>query len=246
VRGLLAGLSGGGRGAAAGWDATIDALDGLAEQLAGLRAMLADHARTSIRLVLTPERVVAAETRRTLTALALHGLRVDGIVVNRVVPGPPPSLRGPAARWLRERHTEQQAVLGELAGLGGVPLSTVDHTAAEPTGVAALLQVADNLYGRTDPAAAGSAGPRQLRVRRTRGEGTSADSEFELAIALPGAAGGPLELARVGDELVVAVGGVRRLVALPSVLRRCAVTAARLEGDDLCVTFAPDPAVWTR
>jgi len=92
----------------------------------------------------------------------------------------------------------------------------------------------------------GSAGPRQLRVRRTRGEGTSADSEFELAIALPGAAGGPLELARVGDELVVAVGGVRRLVALPSVLRRCAVTAARLEGDDLCVTFAPDPAVWTR
>jgi arsenite-transporting ATPase len=36
------------------------------------------------------------------------------------------------------------------------------------------------------------------------------------------------------------------MVALPSVLRRCSVTAARLEGDDLCVTFAPDPAVWTR
>jgi len=83
-------------------------------------------------------------------------------------------------------------------------------------------------------------------VRRTRGEGTSADSEFELALALPGAADGPLELARVGDELVIAVGGVRRLVALPSVLRRCTVTAARLDGDDLCVAFAPDPAVWTR
>ncbi len=249
VRGLLAGLSGGGRGAAAGWDATIDALDGLAEQLSGLRAMLADHTRTSIRLVLTPERVVAAETRRTLTALALHGLRVDGIVVNRVVPGPPPSLRGPAARWLRERHTEQQAVLGELTGLGGVPLTAVDHTAAEPTGIAALLEVAENLYGSdaaVDPAAVGPPGPALLQVRRTRGEGTSADSEFELALALPGAADGPLELARVGDELVVAVGGVRRLVALPSVLRRCTVTAARLEGDDLCVTFAPDPAVWTR
>jgi arsenite/tail-anchored protein-transporting ATPase len=245
VRGLLAGLSGGGRGAA-GWDATIDALDGLAEQLAGLRAMLADHTRTSIRLVLTPERVVAAETRRTLTALALHGLRVDGIVVNRVVPGPPPSLRGPAARWLRERHSEQQAVLGELTGLGGVPLATVDHTAAEPTGVPALLEVADNLYGASDPTPAGAAGPAQLRVRRTRGEGTSADSEFELALALPGAADGPLELARVGDELVIAVGGVRRLVALPSVLRRCTVTAALLAGDDLCITFTPDPAVWTR
>ena len=142
-----------------GWDATIDAMDGLAEQLAGLRAMLADHTRTSIRLVLTPERVVAAETRRTLTALALHGLRVDGIVVNRVVPGPPPSLRGPAARWLRERHSEQQAVLGELSGLGGVPLATVDHTAAEPTGVPALLEVADNLYGDVRPGRGGCGRP---------------------------------------------------------------------------------------
>ena len=43
VRSRAAGGSGrGGRGAAAGWDATIDALDGFAEQLGGLRTMLAD------------------------------------------------------------------------------------------------------------------------------------------------------------------------------------------------------------
>jgi arsenite/tail-anchored protein-transporting ATPase len=245
VRGLLAGLSSG-RAPSAAWDATIDALDELADQLGSLRALLADPTRCSIRLVLTPERVVAAETRRTLTALALHGLHVDGIVVNRIVPGPPPSLRGPAARWLRERHTEQQAVLTELSGLGGVPLRTADHTAAEPTGVDALLEIAHNLYGDADPAAAGQPGPPLLRVRRTRGEGTSRDSEFELVLALPGAADGPLDLARVGDDLAIGLGSVRRLVALPSVLRRCVVTAARLDGDDLVVTFAPDPAVWTR
>ncbi len=245
VRGLLAGLAGGGR-ATEGWDATVDALDGLAEQLGGLRAMLADHTRTSIRLVLTPERVVAAETRRTLTALALHGLRVDGLVVNRVLPGPPASLRGPAARWLRERHTEQQAVLAELTGLGAVPLRTADHTAAEPTGVPALLEIAQGLWGEDDPALVGPAGPPLLQVRRTAGHGTSPDSEFELVLRLPGAADGPLDLARGGDELAVSVGGTRRMVALPSVLRRCVVTAARLVDDDLCVTFTPDPAVWVR
>src|SRR5690349_15223932 len=245
VRGLLAGLSGGGRGAAAGWDSTIDALDGLAEQLAGLRAMLADHERTSIRLVLTPERVVAAETRRTLTALALHGLRVDGLVANRVVPGPPPSLRGPAARWLRLRHAEQQVVLAELAGLD-VPLRTAEHAAAEPTGVPALLEVAESLYGSDDPAAIGAAAPPVLQVRRTAGAGSSTDSEFELVLRLPGADSGPLDLARVGDELAVTAGATRRMVALPAVLRRCAVTSARLEDDDLVVVFAPDPAVWIR
>ena len=219
VRGLLAGLAGA-KSDGAGWDATIDALDDLAEQLGGLRAMLADHTRTSIRLVLTPERVVAAETRRTVTALALHGLSVDGIVVNRVVPGPPPSLRGPAARGLRERHTEQQAVLADLSGLGDAPVHTARHTAAEPTGVPALLEIAENLYGDTDPAAPGTPGPSLLTVRRTAGSGTSRDSEFELVLRLPGAADGPLDLARVGDELAVAVGGVRRMVALPSVLQR--------------------------
>ncbi|WP_346273232.1 hypothetical protein [Pseudonocardia sp.] len=54
----------------------------------------------------------------------------------------------------------------------------------------------------------------------------------------------------MGDELVVSVGVTRRLVSLPSVLRRCAVTSARLEGEghatDLVVVFAPDPAVWMR
>jgi len=248
VRGLLAGLSsarGAEPGAARQWEATVDALDGLAAQLAGLRAMLADHTRTGIRLVLTPERVVAAETRRTLTALALHGLRVDGLVVNRLLPGPPPSLRGPAARWLRERAAEQRAVLGELGALP-VPLRTAVHTAAEPTGVPALLGIARDLWGDEDPAAVAPAGPPALRVRRTAGTGTGLDSVFELVLALPGAADGPLDLARVGDELAVTVGGVRRLVALPSALRRCTVTAARLEDDDLCVVFRPDPAVWVR
>jgi len=39
---------------------------------------------------------------------------------------------------------------------------------------------------------------------------------------------------------------VRRMVTLPSALQRCTVTAARLQDDDLCVVFAPDPAVWVR
>jgi arsenite/tail-anchored protein-transporting ATPase len=246
VRGLLAGLTGAGRDAQPAWDRTIDALDGLAEQLTGLRSMLADHTRTSIRLVLTPERVVVAETRRTLTALALHGLHVDALVANRVLPGPPPSLRGPAARWLRERHAEQQAVLAEL-GAAPVPLCTVAYTAAEPTGVAALLAVAQSLYGSTDPAPpAGPATAPLLQVRRTAGSGTSLDSEFELVLRLPGVAAGSLDLARVEDELAVTAGGTRRMVALPSVLRRCTVTGARLSGDDLCVVFTPDPSVWLR
>jgi arsenite-transporting ATPase len=251
VRGLLAGASPAARQAtrhaAERWDRTADALDLLADDLAGLRAMLSSPG-TGIRLVLTPERVVAAETRRTLTALALHGLRVDGLVANRLVPPPPPAAGGVAADWLRERAAEQAAVLSELDGVG-TPLRTVGYRAAEPTGVAALLELAGDLWGDDDPGAAPGddpAGP-LLRVRRTAGDGRSADSAFELALHLPGAGAGSLDLARIGDdELAVTASGVRRLVALPAALRRCTVTGARLEGDDLHVAFRPDPARWMR
>jgi arsenite-transporting ATPase len=252
VRGLLAGAAGRApRQAAERWDRTADALDLLADDLAGLRAMLSSPG-TGIRLVLTPERVVAAETRRTLTALALHGLRVDGLVANRLVPPPPaatePGGAGVAAGWLRERAAEQAAVLSELDGVGP-PLRTVGYRAAEPTGVAALLELAGDLWGDDDPAAAPAGDPAGplLRVRRTAGDGRSPDSAFELALHLPGAGAGSLDLARIGDdELAVTASGVRRVVALPAALRRCTVTGARLEGDDLRVAFRPDPARWMR
>ena len=73
------------------------------------------------------------------------------------------------------------------------------------------------------------------------------ESEFELALHLPGAGAGALDLARIGDdELAVTAAGVRRLVALPAALRRCTLSGARLDGDDLRVAFRPDPALWLR
>ena len=40
----------------------------------------------TVRLVLTPETVVVAEARRSLTTLSLYGYRVDGVIANRVFP----------------------------------------------------------------------------------------------------------------------------------------------------------------
>lgn len=264
VRGLLAGVANGApttsRVGAAGaavrrWDSAAEALSQLADMLAGLRDMLADHETTSVRLVLTPERMVAAETRRTMTALALHGLRVDGVIANRLVPPIAPSYRGPAARWIRERRAEQEDVLRELGAMyavdgsggsraAGPGLRVVPYTAAEPIGVPALAEVAAELYGGDDPLVGAVAGE-LLSVRRTAGDGTSLESEFELAMRLPGLdRTTPLDLARIDDDLAVTVSGVRRLVALPSVLGRCTVHGARIGSDELVVVFRPDPSVW--
>jgi arsenite-transporting ATPase len=236
VRGLLAGVAG--TGTVEKWDATADALSRLAERLDALRTMLADPSGCSVRLVLTPERVVAAETRRTLTALALQGIRVDSVIANRLVPSPG-AARGTAASWLRTRRHEQDAVLAELTGIGEI--RTVDHRASEPVGVPALLEVAEQLYGDTDPLP-GSAVPESLL--EVSGSGRGLDARYSLRIALPLADDTELDLARVGDDLALTVDGRRRLVALPSLLRRCIVTGAEMDSGGVTVGFRPDPALW--
>lgn len=240
VRGLLAGVAG--TGTVEKWDATADALSRLAERLDALRSMLTDASSCSVRLVLTPERVVAAETRRTLTALALQGIRVDSVIANRLVPSPG-AARGAAATWLRTRRHEQDAVLAELTGIGEI--RTVDHRASEPVGVPALLEVAGQLYGDTDPLPVAEPAPGGSgSLLEVSGSGRGLDARYSLRIALPLADDTELDLARVGDDLALTVDGRRRLVALPSLLRRCIVTGAEMDSAGVTVGFRPDPSLW--
>ena len=240
VRGLLAGLAGAGR--VDRWDAAADALSRLAEKLDWLRRMLADPERTTVRLVCTPERVVVAETRRTLTSLALQGIRVDGVVANRLVPDFAGGGRTRAAQWLSTRRAEQQAVLAEFRP--DVELRMVGHLAAEPVGVPALLELAAELYADGDPLAEPAGADESLFSVKVSGKGFSARYELRVSVPLP--ADAELDLARVGDELALTVHGRRTLIALPPVLRRCAVTDAEVDDSGLLIGFHPDPALWPR
>lgn len=207
----------------------------LGDHLESLRAMLTDREVTTVRLVLTPERMVVAETRRTLTALALRGIRVDGIVANRLMPAAG-LWRGGAASWLRERRAQQEAVLAEAgaAGLSGVRL--VEHRAAEPVGLDALAEIAKELYGGGDPLAgeADDVAP-MLRI-------TESDDGYRLRIALPLGPDADVDLARIDDDLAITIDGFRRLVALPRLLRPCEVTGAETDAEGLVVLLT-DPGV---
>ena len=55
-------------------------------KLDGIPELLEDASTTSVRLVTNPEKMVLRETQRAFVYFSLHGLTVDGIIVNRVLP----------------------------------------------------------------------------------------------------------------------------------------------------------------
>ncbi|AXN50510.1 hypothetical protein NJB1907f44_13630 [Mycobacterium marinum] len=225
--------------------ALVELLERTSASVDRLSTLLTDGSLVGAHLVLTPERVVAAEATRTLGSLALMGVRVEELLVNQVlVRDEAYEYRSlpdhPAFYWYAERISEQRAVLEELdATIGDVALVLVAHAAGEPIGPKALGGLLDGARRRR-----GSAPPGPLRPIVDLESGSGLGSVYRLRLALPQLDPGSLTLGRADDDLIISAGGMRRRVRLASVLRRCIVLDARLSGGELTIRFRPDPEVW--
>ncbi len=225
----------------------VDLLERISASVEELSALLTDGELVGAHLVLTPERVVAAEAVRTLGSLALMGVRVEELIVNQVLTEDESyeyhNLPDhPAFDWYAERIAEQRAVLHELeATIGDVALVLTAHLSGEPIGPKALSALLDGARRRGK-----AAPPGPLRPIVDLESGSGLGSIYRLRLALPQLDPGTLTLGRVDDDLIVSVGGLRRRVRLASVLRRCTVLDANLRGSELTVRFRPDPEVWPK
>ena len=205
-------------------DDVFDATRRFYERLDGVRELLTDPARTSVRLVVNPERMVIAEARRTATYLSLFGYRIDAVVANRLLPE---AVVDPWFKAWKEAHAEHLDAIEE--GFAPVPILKAELASDELVGVDRLRRFADDVYGDLDPAAVLHTG-RPLEVEK-RGKA------HILRLELPFADRDELEVGRRDDELLVRVGPHRRAIVLPDSLRRRHVVSANLRDDGLEIAF---------
>ncbi len=209
-------------------DGVVDAATHLHTQLADVHALLTDTSRSSVRLVVNPERMVLAEAERTATSLSLFGYGIDAVVVNRILPDDvvDPYL----VRW-QARHREHLAAA--RAAFAPTPVLEVPLLDDEVIGTDALSDLGARTYGGRDPAAV---------LHHQRPVEVVADgADTWLLLHLPFAVEDDLELSRRGDTLQVRVSGLRRNVPLPTALARRSVAGARLSEGRLEVRFAAAP-----
>jgi len=189
----------------------------LFQKLEGVDEVMEDPAITSVRLVTNPEKMVLRETERAFVYFSLHGLTVDAVIVNRLLPA---EVNDP---WFNEWHTSQDKTLRDIEEyFAPVRVRRVPLFAREVLGRERLEQLAAVLYPQgEDPAA----------VTRTERPFSFAklDGAYEVRVTLPFATKGEVGLFKKGDELVVEVGTLRRHIGLPRSMAGLQPARARLE-----------------
>ena len=204
-------------------EAVIADVERLVRNLIAMNEILRDHERVSVRLVMTPDRMVIDEARRTFTYLNLYGYLTDAVVVNRVFPEEVGDYFG---AW-RER---QQAHLADVeAAFSPVPVLRAPYFEEEVMGDAMLDRLGEAAFGGREAAALLHHGLTQELV--------VGDGEAHLRLDLPFARKGEVSLKKIGLELVVRVDGHKRTLMLPPGLGDFRPAGATLEDGSLLVTF---------
>jgi arsenite-transporting ATPase len=195
----------------------------LFDKLEGVDEVMEDPQVTSVRLVTNAEKMVLRETQRAFVYFSLHGLTVDWVIVNRVLP------QQVYDAYFSEWHKSQNLVLKEIDDyFAPVPAKRVPLFTHEVLGRDRLEELAKVLYSEgEDPAAV-------TRVDRPYTFGKQ-NGHYEVSVLLPFATKGEVGLFKKDDELVVEIGTFRRHIGLPTSMATLVPARARLENRMLTV-----------
>jgi arsenite-transporting ATPase len=198
-------------------------IQALFTRLEGIDDLLENPRITSVRLITNPEKMVLRETQRAFVYFSLHGLTVDTVVVNRVLPAEVHDTF--FAEW---RHS-QEDILGEIQEyFAPIPVKQVPLFNHEVLGSRRLEDLAGVLYAPDEDPSAIICPDKPYSFVKDNGG-------YAVRLLLPFATKGEIGLFKKGDELVVQVGSVRRHIGLPTSMAEMMPARAHLENKVLTI-----------
>lgn len=192
-------------------------------RIQGVEQALQDPEVTSVRLVTNPEQMVLRETQRAFVYFSLHGLTVDCVVANRVLPDTI------ADSFFADWRQSQAKTIREMEEyFAPIPVKRVPLLGREVLNVQRLREVAETLYPDGDDPAKPLTTERPYTFAQN-------DGKYEVRLHLPFATKGEISLFKKGDELVVEIGSLRRHIGLPTSMSALLPSRARLDNKVLTV-----------
>jgi arsenite-transporting ATPase len=197
--------------------------------LEGMKKVLGDPKVCTVRIVLNLEKMVVKEAQRAFTYLSLYDYLTDMVIVNRELP--PEVTDSYFSAWREAQSRYSEMVETAFSPLPIMRTKLFDH---EIVGLDNLEEMAESIYGTTDPAQIFyHSVPQQLR---------KVGDTYELLLHLPFVSRDQLEVSHRDGELFVTVGPYKREISLPRVLNGKVTRTARLDEGLLRVVFgSPQP-----
>jgi arsenite/tail-anchored protein-transporting ATPase len=205
-------------------DNVMDSIETFVHELEDLQTMIADHAVTTVRMVINPEKMVISEARRAFTYLNLFGFNTDAIVVNRVLPAE--ASTGYWSSW-RDIHAKYEEEI--LTCFSPLPIFRIPMMELEVHGLPMLERIGEAAFAGCDASAVLYRG----RIQEIRKEG----DHYFLDLELPFVQKDQLQLSEKGDELTIQAGPYKHKVLLPRALQGRPIAGARFTGQKLSIRF---------
>lgn len=193
--------------------------------VARVQKRLLDPQQTSIRIVMTPEKMVYKEALRSFTYFSLFGYNVDQVILNRVVKN------AEGSDFLAQKQALQQGYIQEArASFHPIPVRELPLFAGEIVGLAHLQQVGAMAFPE-DPA--------DILFHEQIQEVEKTETGYTLRRRFPKFEVERFDLRKKGDELILTINNVRRSIILPATLAPLNPTGARFQAGELHIDFAP-------
>lgn len=205
-------------------DAYFASIEKMFNGLKGIDQILTDPARTTVRLVSNPEKMVLRETQRAFMYFCLYGLSVEAVILNRIWPD---GMAGTLGAWA-ERQNQYLEIARDY--FQPVPIFQVPLQEHEILGYDHLLTVGRQLYGQGDPLALLYTTQPLVFVKEA--------NQLSVRLHLPFAQKGEVELTKSGDELIIQIGVFRKHIVLPHSFALAQPKRAFFEGEHLIIEFS--------
>jgi arsenite-transporting ATPase len=194
-------------------------------QLAEMKEILSDSQKTSIRLVINPEKMVIKEAQRAFTFFNFFGYTVDLIIVNRLIPDEVKD--DYFSHWKTIQENYQQMIRETFAP---IPIFSSELFNQEVVGMNFLRKMASNVYGRKDPTQRFFS-QKPVTIEKVNGG-------YVLSMSLPFVKKKDLDLFQKGEELVIKARNFKRNILLPRTLLHYSIKGAKFEKEKLKISFS--------
>lgn len=207
-------------------DDVMASMEEIKENMSRVKTILEDPTKTTVRLVVNPEKMVIRETMRAYTYLSLYNKNVEAIIVNRVLP--PEAEDSP---FLREKLKEQEENMAMIhSAFDPMEVKVCQMMRTELRGEEKLREMARMVYGDSDPAAVYSESSPMKFITK--------DGLDVIEMRMPFVDSREVELYRIDPStLMVHVGSQKRNIQLPDVMVSSEIQGAEFKDDKLIIRF---------